>query len=649
MKSSPRWISRGLVRPLWPATTSPHSGYSGYSAAGVSRCGPALVGTLVLLLSACGADPAPATTHLGVDTAAADGLALSDVAGLDLGPGPVADTSPDTAADAVTDTAADAVADTSADTAADTAADAIADTVMDTDTDTAPDVVTDTAVLTDTVADTAPDVVTDTAVVTDTVADTAPDTAPDTTTDTVPDTATDTAAWTDPDTTGSAAPPVLDRYVRVPPADADAVLAMVAGDPTYDALDLADLRILFDDGVRAVYASPPLPGAQAPIYVLTKTPGDPVYAATVRWTVDAWDTQTDTDAEAVLAPSGARYHLAALGGFPAGTALELAVHLIGDGGVWDEWVNNGGANYALSVLAPAPLEWVGASALWDDGLPVPLSSDGSGPAWTGHDLTLTVRTYPPSPDQTVTLQALVDGQPVTVPCHFDFDGAGALGHDVQWFAVLQAADLAGATSLSLSVGASDGAGNSFTDPAGAGYYDLALDDPNAAFPISWSELGWYTFTKCHWEGDTCDMGWFYGAPVDDPLIVSHSVYETYSSWPYPALELYAAGLTDATADPGVQRAIGQHFLRVQVVSPVFAGSPSDAPEVRDLPWFEQAGNNFRYRWTFLRPGTPEPLVGMSWPDNAVYPYYFQVSVDGGATWQRFPPDSDLTLDWQMSP
>jgi len=358
-------------------------------------------------------------------------------------------------------------------------------------------------------------------------------------------------------------------------------------------------------------------------------------AGTARCSVDAWASSSDR-------PSTARdWHGQAvlvfdLGSYPANTTLACAYRTVVDGS--QLWLNNQGRNYVARTRLETPLQWVGGLRLDQDGLPRVIDVDA---AYPKHPLTVEVSTYPQTPGTEVTLHYTTDSFATIrrVRAAYGSIDAGPQGNDTLWKAVIPASELQPGQKVVYWVDAGNSHGTLWDSRNGANYsVNVAAEAPK----VSWAEAGTFVYQPKYGP-------WSYRSGVANPLTFTMGTWLPPSAPPHPTIQLYIAGITDRQ---DARNAAG-NFVKVEVWSPFFSGSPDGEWKGHALQLREAQGNDWRFSWQVHNSGcscAPPPGAD-SLVEHGVYPYKFRVSTDGGETWSWVgtgkAPDGgdDLRIGW----
>jgi hypothetical protein len=408
------------------------------------------------------------------------------------------------------------------------------------------------------------------------------------------------------------------------------------------------------DGSK-VYVTPAFPGAASTPWVVIDLNYNPTntcgIAAEAVYTTDGWKTQ-GTASGAAQAVGKRQLVTIPLPAQPEGTQVELAA-LIRTcyGGQWHDsfWVNNAGANYRYRVFPSRALSFVGNRAAWADGIAV---DTVGGISYAGHDVTVTVQTYPATAGAKLSLHYSLDGAAAaTVPMAFDFDGAGELGNDVQWQAKVPAAALAKGAGVEFWLSATDVVGNTHWDSRGGQNFHLTIGD---AAVVSWAGAGAFTFTK--WAAD-CETrlnpgttyNWCYRPQLSEPFRADNGVYQAYASWPHLALEVFVPGVTDRAMNDGAAAAIGNHFFKAEVYSDLASAAPGGAWSGIPMKYVTRRGNNFVFAYLPICQGANPVACGVGPIPDGTYQYKLRVSADHGRTWRWVGTESgaNRTLEWDF--
>ncbi len=386
-----------------------------------------------------------------------------------------------------------------------------------------------------------------------------------------------------------------------------------------------ELVALADEPVGALYVTPGVPSPTDELtffFIESASVVDAVTDGMVRTTADGWSTTRDVDGSAFTAGGlrGVRFVLPARG---VAGPLELAARLqLGGSTVW---LNKGGANYRLDVLADVSLKWVGNLTAHQEGLR--RAFDG-GALYAGHPLTVEVDTYPMTPNVKATLYWSTDGQQTvkSAPLSLAALKVGSYANNARWSGSLPAAELAAGGNVELWVEVKGSKNTLWDSQQGSNYRAGVLASPK----VTWAELGAFRFNKCRYVDGHCETGWFYGSGLAEPFSATPSDYQVYAAAPSLSVELYAPGVTDRGGPADGQGG----FVRAEVYSPFFSGSPSGAWKAFPLSFAEVAGNNWRLKWdvrTFRAPRMP--AIGVDCAVDGDYPFKIRLSTDGGKSWQ----------------
>lgn len=326
--------------------------------------------------------------------------------------------------------------------------------------------------------------------------------------------------------------------------------------------------------------------------------------------------------------------------------MELAIQLQGG----DIWLNNRGDNYRVAASPERELEWVGAQGVSQGGVPRFLT--GGAAVWAGHGTEIAVQTWPLAPKTDVVLRWTNDGYETIheVPMDVASISAGPWSNNAQWAAEIP--PQAQGTQLIWWVEASAGGTTVWDSQEGSNYQAAVAAPPQP----TWAAAGRFAFTKCFDWTQGCQAGWFWFEGLPPVMGLSPGSYQAYASAPFPAIEVYIPGITDATHGAGLQRAVDSGLIVAQVWSPLFGDA--EGWGARNLGFVEKAGNNLRLSWqgrhTHTGAPTLPPFQALCVEDGQ-YPYVFRVSTDGGETFSWLSAGGaldaggdDFVIDWQSN-
>ncbi|MGQ0506740.1 MAG: hypothetical protein ACT4TC_15615 [Myxococcaceae bacterium] len=413
------------------------------------------------------------------------------------------------------------------------------------------------------------------------------------------------------------------------------VEAVLASTGVLQVSQLKDLVLLSSDALGQVYATPGLPSTTSPvelIFIESTSLQEPIASGTARFTVDAWAHSRDVAGLPFVGDGARGLHFTLP---PTGQTARLEAAISLQMGTAALWLNNQARNYVLHVCDETPLEWVGGLSAHQEGLGRRLNSEL--PLYAGHPLTVEVQTYPQTPNTAPVLHWKHDGKKSSSPMSLTALNEGDHGNNARWSVTVPAL-VQGAMELWVEA---KGPLNTLWDSRDGTNHRASVVTPPV---VEWSELGAYLFNKCHYVNGQCQTGWFYGPGLADPFLATPSEYEVYAAAPSIATDIFVPGVTDqggpVTADPS--------FVRAEIFSPFFSGSPTAAWTSYPLHFVERVGNNWRFKWdvrAFSVPGMP--AIGVSCPQNGDYPYKVRTSTDNGETWRWMGIDGrDRTFHWE---
>lgn len=386
------------------------------------------------------------------------------------------------------------------------------------------------------------------------------------------------------------------------------------------------LVALFDEaGVGTLYVTPGVPGSSDPIkgfFLKSSAVVGTLVGGTARYTTNAWTSVADVTASTfeVDGLQGLAFVLPARG---ATGPVDFALRVQVDGSNF--WINNGGRNFRVDVLAPVSLEWVGGFSAAQDGLARDLSA---APAFTGHPLTIEVDTYPQMPGVAPVLWWTTDGHATkqSAPMRLSGIRTGQFGNNSRWSAAVPATHLVAGGKVELWVEAKGPQNTLWESRGGQNHRATVVAAPD----IPWAALGQYTFSKCRYVDGRCETGWFHSKGVAEPFLATPSEFQAYASNPSLAVDVYVPGVTDNAASSGMQPT----FVRVEMYSPFFSGAPGAAWAGHPFTFREKVGNNWRFEWNIREFRSPTRLLnGEVCSVNGDYPYKIRMSADGGQTWR----------------
>lgn len=380
--------------------------------------------------------------------------------------------------------------------------------------------------------------------------------------------------------------------------------------------------------------------------------------AQVRYTADGWTTFGTV--KAPLVPNGDKdFFVVPLPAYKADTQVEAAALIrTCRNGLWVEsfWISNGGANFRYRVVPEGGLTFLGNGAAWVGGIAI---NRVGGTVQGGHDLTVTVESYPEVPGAKFDLHyQLADGTPRSVPMSFDGVGKGDTGHNVGYQAAIPTSRLLAGSSVTYWVSARDAQGNTLWDSRDGQNYHASVVAPAQ---VAWAGSGIFTYIKNARGSSYCDTrmftrddnNWCYRAGLVNPFKASHSNYQPYASFPYLALEVYVPGVSDRAMDDGTAAAVGAQFLKVEFVSDLTSITPAGAWSGLPMKYATRKGNNFIYAFMPVCTGASSTFCGVGALPNGMYEFKFRVSADNGASWvwvgsEDLPAGGEnRVLDWNF--
>jgi hypothetical protein len=386
----------------------------------------------------------------------------------------------------------------------------------------------------------------------------------------------------------------------------------------------------------------PQPGQPVRVVLVANSPRPPAEQARLRVSVNGWGSFRDAIGSVRVTSDAVPYVVFPPLTFPQPVDALFAVEVMEPWG--SVWLNNGAADYAFSVAPAEPLTWLGDLAFSQGGLPRAGHGDT---LFAGHGLTVTADTWPPTAGVDAVARWTVDGVVQgEVPLALEAAGTGPFGQNARWAGTLDTRALPVGAVVAVSVLARN-AGAALLDNRGGGGHQLTVAEPPE---VDWWQTGRFGFSECHWNGVTCVAGWQWQAPLDEPFDATPGQYQAGASMPYPAVEVFAGGLTDLGVG---YEAVHGTFLQVVVASPFFSGDPNGPWLRRPITYRERIGNNLRYDWLVREFYHPiMPALGSDCPPDGTYPYRFEISTDGGQSFTSigdgaFPDEGeDRTLVWQ---
>lgn len=396
----------------------------------------------------------------------------------------------------------------------------------------------------------------------------------------------------------------------------------------------------------ALYTTPAVPGSDAPVTLIVKAATAPATGKSlggeVHFSGDGWKTTRKATAK-VITQGRTTYLVFDLGKETVGRTVALAVRLdrCGDGSCTDSfWMNNQGANYSFGILAPGAMQFIGNRAAWMSAIPVGLSG---GTIYQGHELTVTVQTYPIQSGQQVTLHYTTDGHKTvqSLPMSFDFDAAGEYGNNLQWYRRIPTTGLADGTDIAYWMSARDSTGQTRWDSNGGANFRARVA---TAPKVGWMGAGRFTFIKHLSTPGTClstsqYYNWCYSPGLEDPFTADYSKYQAYGSYPHLALELYVPGITDQPWSDGSAQAIGALFFKVEFTSDALGGKAGGSFLSQAMTFGARRGNNFVFHYRPYCPAGKPQLCGAGEIPDGTYHYKFRASVDNGKTWSSLGTDA----------
>ncbi len=383
----------------------------------------------------------------------------------------------------------------------------------------------------------------------------------------------------------------------------------------------------------------PSPGEPFRLLVVADSPRPAPTRAVLHATSTNWARQVDVPTTARLTPEGEPFFVWGPISLPRPVTARFAVEVQQSFG--DTWLNNEGVDYTVPVGEPVAVSFAGDVLASQGGLTRPSGAE----LYEGHQLTLRADTYPQGAGVAAVVRWSVDGveQPL-VPMHIDQLNQGGFANNTRWQADLPTAELPRGSEVAWSIVVSSVGPEVTADDSGAPFAATVGAAPSVGY---WT-TGMYGFSQCHWDGSNCTTGWAWLSPLQEPLVVTPSTYQAHALAPYPAVEIYVAGVTDAWMDPSLL-----DLIEVEVYSPFFSGTPSGSWGSIAMSYRERSGNNLRYDWLpRIYQAPTSPAVGVQCPEDGVYPYVFRVSTDGGRSFDEIGDGThplrgaDRTMVWQ---
>ncbi|TNE48711.1 MAG: hypothetical protein EP343_14975 [Deltaproteobacteria bacterium] len=395
-----------------------------------------------------------------------------------------------------------------------------------------------------------------------------------------------------------------------------------------------------------VFVTPAFPQANERVLWVALSPkvtSGQAPTATVRWTKDEWKSHTDTQGN-TFSWEGRQGYVFDLGKHITGTKLQAAFRV-----QWlqqDEWLNRGKQNYEIQVTTPKKLDWLGQVQVSQNGLTRKVPGDT---VFAGQPVEVSVQTYPMTPGVDVNLHWTSKGfsNAQTIPMRLVESHVGSYGNNAKWEATIPTKLWSGDKELVFWVEAKGQDKTLWASRNGANYKAVIQKPPQP----TWAQAGVYLWSKAHRlpDGSWSYMNWRYYPSLGNPFRATPSQYQAYASAPIPAIEVYVPGVTDNMKDRDSLRG----FVRAEVWSPFFSGSPQGTWKAHPMTFREWAGNNMRFQWNVREFRAPNmPAIGVDCAVDGSYPFKFRLSTDNGTTWhwlglEGIPQGGkDRTMEWQ---
>lgn len=378
------------------------------------------------------------------------------------------------------------------------------------------------------------------------------------------------------------------------------------------------------------------------------------------YTSDAWATRVE--ASATVYDQGERQFLAfSLPAKAAGTQVEWAAVLrTCYANQWQDayWINNLGQNFRYRVVEEAALSFLGNGAAWVDGI---ATNRVGGSVHSGHDLVVTVESYPEVAGAKYDLHFQVDGAAAkTVAMMFDGAGKGESKNNLGYQAAIETSRLPKGARVDYWVSATDAVGTTLWDSRSGRNYQVTV---GGAAQVAWAGAGMFTYSKFASTSSSCAIrmfagdynNWCFGPGLVNPFKANSGIYQPYASFPYLALEVYVPGVTDLPVDAGTAAAIGAQFLKVELVSDLTGTTAMGPWAGLPMKYATRRGNNFIYSYMPVCPGGSSTFCGVGATPDGTYAFKFRASTDRGASWtwvgtEDLPSGGvNRTLIWDFQP